>query len=115
MGLALGSAPRKIMGLTMRQVMKATIMAALVCAVFAQSGFAGQPGCMEWSKAGPVIARNNLVPANVIYQKVQQRAGGKIVSQSLCKLGNQFVYRLVVLGPTGEVTNVTVDARTGQF
>ena len=26
-----------------------------------------------------------------------------------------FVYKLVVLGPTGAVTNVTVDALTGQF
>jgi len=103
------------MGLTMRQVMKVTILAALACAVFAQAGLAGQPGCVEWSKAGPVIARNGLVPANVIYQKVQKRSGGKIVSQSLCNLGGRFVYRLVVLGPTGEVTNVTVDARTGQF
>jgi len=103
------------MGLTMRQVMKVTILTALACAVFAHNGLAGQPGCMEWSRAGPVIARNNLVPANVIYQKVQKRAGGKIVSQSLCNLAGRFVYRLVVLGPTGKVTNVTVDARTGQF
>ncbi len=99
----------------MRQVMKLTILAALACAVFAQAGFAGRPDCVEWSKAGPVIARNNLVPANVVYQKVQKRAGGKIVSQSLCNLNGRFVYRLVVLGPKGEVTNVTVDARTGQF
>jgi uncharacterized membrane protein YkoI len=27
----------------------------------------------------------------------------------------RYVYKLVVLGPTGEVINVTVDARTGQF
>jgi uncharacterized membrane protein YkoI len=103
------------MGLTMRQVIKATILAALACAVFVQAGSAGQPGCMEWSKAGPVIAQNGLVPANVIYQKVQKRGGGKIVSQSLCNFNGRFVYQLVVLGPTGEVTNVTVDARTGQF
>jgi uncharacterized membrane protein YkoI len=38
-----------------------------------------------------------------------------VVSQALCNAGGHFVYKLVVLGPTGEVTNVTVDARTGQF
>ena len=76
---------------------------------------AAEPGCVEWSQAGPIIAQNSLVPANVIYQKVQKRTGGKIVSQALCNFGGQFVYHLVVLGPTGEVTNVTVDARTGQF
>jgi uncharacterized membrane protein YkoI len=40
---------------------------------------------------------------------------GKIVNQALCQAGGRFVYKLVVLGATGEVTNVTVDASTGQF
>jgi uncharacterized membrane protein YkoI len=99
----------------MWRVIKVTIMTALAAAFFAHAGQAGEPGCVEWSKAGSIIAENGLVPANVIFQKVQKRAGGEIVSQALCNLGGQFVYRLVVLGPTGEVTNVTVDARTGQF
>lgn len=99
----------------MRQVLKAAIAAALAAALFAEAGQAGGSGCVEWSRAGPIIAENGLVPANVVFQNVQKRAGGKVVSQALCNAGGQFVYRLVVLGPTGEVTNVTVDARTGQF
>lgn len=99
----------------MWRVMKPAIVAALAAVVLAAPGQAGGPGCVEWSQAGPIIAENGLVPANVVFQKVQQRAGGKIVSQALCNSGGQFVYRLVVLGPTGEVTNVTVDAHTGQF
>jgi uncharacterized membrane protein YkoI len=93
---------------------KPAIMAALAAALCAQAAQATEPGCVEWSQAGPLIAQNGLVPANVVFQNVQKRAGGKIVSQALCNLGGQFVYRLVVLGPTGQVTNVTVDARTGQ-
>jgi uncharacterized membrane protein YkoI len=46
---------------------------------------------------------------------VQKRTGGKVVNQALCKRGSGYVYKLVVLGPTGEVTNLTVDALTGQF
>jgi uncharacterized membrane protein YkoI len=46
---------------------------------------------------------------------VQKKTGGKIVNQALCDAGGRFVYKLVVLGPTGEVTNLTVDAQTGQF
>ena len=34
---------------------------------------------MEWSQAGPIIAANGLVPANVVFQNVQRRAGGKIM------------------------------------
>jgi uncharacterized membrane protein YkoI len=99
----------------MSRVIKVMIVAALASAALAHAGQGGEPGCVEWSKAGSVIAENGLVPANVIFQQVQKRAGGEIVSQALCNLGGRFVYRLVVLGPTGEVTNLTVDARTGQF
>lgn len=99
----------------MWRVLKPIIVAAFAAATFAAAARTAEPGCVEWSQAGPVIAQNSLVSANVIYQMVQKRTGGKVVSQALCNLGGRFVYKLVVLGPTGEVINVTVDARTGQF
>jgi uncharacterized membrane protein YkoI len=99
----------------MWRVLKPTIIAAFAAAVFAAAGKTAEPGCVEWSKAGPIIAQNSLLPANVIYQMVQKRTGGKVVNQALCNVGGRFVYKLVVLGPTGEVTNVSVDALTGQF
>ena len=99
----------------MWRVLKPATIAALVAAIFSVGGQTAQPDCVEWSKAGPIIAQNSLVPANVIYQAVQKKTGGKIVNQALCKVGGSFVYKLVVLGPTGEVTNLTVDALTGQF
>ena len=40
--------------------------------------------------------------------------GGSIVNQSLCEEGGKYVYKLVVLSAKGDVTNVTVDAVTGQ-
>jgi uncharacterized membrane protein YkoI len=99
----------------MWRALKPAIIAAFVAAIFSIGGATAQQGCVEWSKAGPIIAQNGLVPASVIYQKVQKKTGGKIVNQSLCNVGGRFVYKLVVLGPTGEVTNLTVDALTGQF
>ncbi len=99
----------------MWRLLKATTIAAIAAAAIAAGGRAAEPGCVEWSKAGPIIAQNSLLPANVIYQMVQNKTGGKVVNQSLCNVGGRFVYKLVVLGPTGEVTNLTVDARTGQF
>ena len=99
----------------MWRVLKPATIAALVAAIFSVGGQTAQPDCVEWSKAGPIIAQNSLVPANVIYQAVQKKTGGKIVNQALCKVGGRFVYKLVVLGPTGEVSNLTVDALTGQF
>ncbi|MGZ8399727.1 MAG: PepSY domain-containing protein [Methyloceanibacter sp.] len=99
----------------MWRVLKPATIAALVAAIFSAGGQTAQPSCVEWSKAGPIIAQNSLLPANVVYQAVQKKTGGKIVNQSLCNVGGRFVYKLVVLGPTGEVTNLTVDALTGQF
>jgi uncharacterized membrane protein YkoI len=99
----------------MWQVLRPTIIAALAALFVTATGHAGEPGCLDWSKAGPIIAQNSLLPANVIYQMVQERLGGKVVNQALCQAGGRFVYKLVVLGPTGEVTNLTVDALTGQF
>jgi uncharacterized membrane protein YkoI len=99
----------------MWRVLKPTLIAALAAACFAAAGQAGGGGCVEWKNAGPIIAQNGLMPAAMVYQMVQQKFGGKVVNQTLCNMGGQFVYKLVVLGPTGDVTNVTVDAKTGQF
>jgi uncharacterized membrane protein YkoI len=99
----------------MWRVLKPIILAAFAAAIVSTAGQTAEPGCVEWSQAGPIIAQNALVSANVIYQMVQKRTGGKVVSQALCNVGGRYVYKLVVLGPTGEVINITVDARTGQF
>jgi uncharacterized membrane protein YkoI len=99
----------------MWRVLKPIIVAAFAAAIGSAAGQTAEPGCVEWSQAGPIIAQNALVSANVVYQMVQKRTGGKVVSQALCNVGGRYVYKLVVLGPTGEVINVTVDARTGQF
>jgi uncharacterized membrane protein YkoI len=99
----------------MWRVLKPAIVATFAVAIVSITGQTAEPGCVEWSQASPIIAQNSLVSANVIYQVVQKRLGGKVVSQALCNVGGRFVYKLVVLGPTGAVINVTVDARTGQF
>jgi uncharacterized membrane protein YkoI len=99
----------------MWRLLKPTAIAAIAAAAFTAAGQTAESGCVEWSKAGPIIAQNSLLPANAIYQMVQSKTGGKVVNQSLCNVGGRFVYKLVVLGPTGEVSNLTVDARTGQF
>ena len=95
-------------------VLRLAGIAILAAFALTAAGQAGQPDCLDWSKAGPIIAQNSLLPANVVYQMVQKRTGGKVVNQALCQEGGRFVYKLVVLGPTGEVNNVTVDALTGQ-
>ncbi|HZP08966.1 hypothetical protein [Methyloceanibacter sp.] len=99
----------------MWRAVKLIITLLFAAASLTVAGRAGEPGCVDWGKAAAIIAQNGLLPASAVYQMVQKRTGGKVVSQALCKQGNGYVYKLVVLGPTGEVTNLTVDAATGQF
>jgi uncharacterized membrane protein YkoI len=98
----------------MRRVIKEAAVAAVAGLLLTAAAEAAEPNCLPWTSAAPVIKKNSLLPGNVIYQMVQSRTGGQIIHASLCDQGGKFFYKLVVLGPKGDVTNVTVDASTGQ-
>ncbi len=95
--------------------MRQVCIVAMTVAFLAVSGGPAEAGCLVWKEAGPVISKNGLVPANVVYDSVQQRTGGKIVGAKLCQDGGRFRYKFSVLGPTGDVVKLDVDAKTGQF
>jgi len=71
--------------------------------------------CLPWKAAGPIIAANGLLPGKAVYGMVQSRIRGKIIQAILCNDNGKFSYKIIVLGPKGDVNNVTVDARTGRF
>lgn len=71
--------------------------------------------CLPWKEAGSLIAKNGLVPGNVIYKKVLAKSGGKILHVNLCESSGRYFYNVSVLGPKGDVTNHKIDAKTGQF
>jgi uncharacterized membrane protein YkoI len=98
----------------MRRVIKEAAVAAVTGLLLTVAAEAADQNCLPWASAAPVIKKNSLLPGNVIYQMVQSRTGGQIIHASLCEVGGKFFYKLVVLGPKGDVTNVTVDALTGQ-
>jgi uncharacterized membrane protein YkoI len=97
------------------RAMKRTAFGALTAVTLAAASVPAQAGCVPWKSAGAIISKNSLIPGNVIYKRVQSRTGGKVISATLCQNGGRFVYKIVVLGKKGEVTNLTVDARTGRF
>jgi len=99
----------------MCRVLKRTAIGALAALMLIAAGLPAEAGCLPWKSAGALISKNSLVPGNRLVAMVQSRTGGKVISATLCQSGNNFVYRVSVLGKTGTVTNLTVDARTGQF
>jgi uncharacterized membrane protein YkoI len=72
-------------------------------------------GCFPWSQAGPIIAKNGLISGDAVYQKVQAKTKGKILKATLCQDGGRFYYKFVVVGTAGDVSHISVDAKTGQF
>jgi len=98
-----------------RRAIKRTVMGVLTAAMLAAAAGPAQAACLPWKSAGALIAQNSLIPGNVIYQMVQSRAGGTVISATLCESGGKFVYKVVVLGKTGDVSNLSVNAKTGQF
>jgi len=99
----------------MCRVLKRTAIGALAAVMLFAAGAPSQAGCLPWKSAGALISKNGLIPGNKLVAMVQSRTGGEVISATLCQNGNNFVYRVSVLGKTGTVTNLTVNARTGQF
>jgi|GEM_PF-503910 len=97
--------------LTMKRAAVAVLTAVMLTAAVPSA----RAQCVPWNSAGALISKNKLVPGNVIYKKVQAKTGGKVISANLCQSGNNFVYKVVVLGKKGDVRNITVNARTGNF
>ncbi len=95
--------------------MKRIASAALTTVILIAAVPPARAACVPWRSAGALISQNSLVPGNVIYKKVQAKTGGKVISANLCQNGSNFVYKVVVLGKKGDVKNLTINARTGQF
>lgn len=97
------------------RVLKPIAVAALTAVILSAAAPPARAACVPWKSAGALISQNSLVPGNVIYKKVQSKTGGKVISATLCQNGSNFVYKVVVLGKKGDVKNLTINARTGQF
>ncbi len=97
----------------MKRMGAAGLAAVMLAAVMA--GGPAKAECVPWKSAGALISQNSLIPGNKIYDMVQSKTGGKVISANLCESGGQFVYKIKVLGKKGDVTNLTVDARSGRF
>jgi hypothetical protein len=65
----------------------------------------------DWGLAGEIVRREKLV---TVQQLTQANAAGMIeaiVKTTLCKDGDDYIYKLVVRGAGGQLKTVVVDAR----
>jgi uncharacterized membrane protein YkoI len=71
--------------------------------------------CVPWRQAGDIIRENGLKSGKDVYDRIKQEKQGEIITANLCEENGRFVYRIVLLSAQGKVTNLSVDARSGQF
>jgi hypothetical protein len=64
----------------------------------------------DWSDAAPVVARERLKPARAVQGAVRDQLGGDVVRITLCREGDGFVYRVVVRGLDGRISNMRLSA-----
>lgn len=69
-------------------------------------------GCIKWSDARGVIAKNGLLKPGVVRNRAM-RDGGEVISINLCRKGGRYVYRLTVIGKKKRVRDIVVNARSG--
>lgn len=107
-----------------RKVPMFKLLTAIVC-VLALALIAAQqeahPGAMakqqkcykNWSEAAQVVSEQNLVSVAKLSQQFQRQKIGEIVKTDLCRIGNSYVYRLVIRKGKGRFSSATYDARRG--
>ena len=91
----------------------------MACAAMAMSvgmpahALAAGDGCYsDWSEAAPVIKDNDLTPAKDLPSLLRKRIQGELVKITLCQEDDgSYVYKLVILQASGQVSNLTVDAK----
>jgi uncharacterized membrane protein YkoI len=66
----------------------------------------------DWGVAGEIVRREKLVTVQQLTQANAAGLQGTIVKTTLCKDGDDFIYKLVVRDAGGQLKTVVVDART---
>ena len=84
--------------------------AILVCASL--SAAAKAEDCLtDWGVAGAIVRRENLMSVSELIKSAAPGIPGTIIKTTLCKDGDDFIYKLVVRDAAGQLRTVVVDAR----
>ena len=85
--------------------------AALVVAA-TQGGAAIAEDCVaDWGQAGAIVRAQKLMTVSELSKSAGSQVAGEIVKTTLCKDGDDYVYKLVVRDAKGQLKTVVVDAR----
>ncbi len=66
----------------------------------------------NWSEAAVIVEQNKLMKVAALDEMVRQKLDGRIVKTTLCAKDKGYVYKIVVRKAGGQLTGVSVDAKT---
>lgn len=83
----------------------------LLGAAVAPSLAAGDAECFsDWGKASDVVRQKQLLTVEQLSKTFADDIPGQIVRATLCRDGDDYIYKLVVRDSQGQQKNVVVDA-----
>ena len=65
----------------------------------------------NWTSAGSVLRAEKLASPSDVRALAEEKLDGRLLRMKLCKKGDDYKFRLVVVGSAGTVKTVFVDAR----
>ena len=65
----------------------------------------------DWGAAGEIVRREKLLTVQQLTQGEVTALPGQIVKTTLCKDGDDYIYKVVIRDPSGSLKSLVVDAR----
>lgn len=65
----------------------------------------------DWGQAGAIVRAQKLLNVGELTKLVAEDIGGTIIQATLCKDSDDYIYKLVVKGKSGQLKTVVLDAR----
>ncbi|MEQ1670226.1 MAG: hypothetical protein ABL893_05160 [Hyphomicrobium sp.] len=94
--------------------MRAIVLAGLtaLAAALPPGAPARAEECMtDWGQAGEIVRREKLLTVQQLSQPGPAQLPGQIVKTTLCKDGDDYIYKVVVREAGGQLKTLVVDAR----
>lgn len=88
---------------------------AVCCAAWvdARAAAAGDVACYaDWSVAAPIVKQEGLATVEALTLAARAKLKGDILKTTLCRENGVYVYRVVLRGADGRLTQVTVNAKS---
>ena len=89
-----------------------SLLLLAVVVLIGQSVHAPAEECLtDWGTAGEIVRREKLMSVQDLSKIDGPSLGGQIVKTTLCKDGDDYVYKIVVRAAGGVLKTIVVDAR----